>query len=65
MNTDDARRIIERADTLPLYLHAYAYHLNMRFEKYYRVIYLISQTNIICRASKYMCWMVKPNHFPP
>lgn len=33
MNTDDARRIIERADTLPLYLHAYAYHLNMRFEK--------------------------------
>ncbi|HBZ7967853.1 TPA: hypothetical protein MMZ99_005326, partial [Klebsiella pneumoniae] len=33
MNTDDARRIIERADKLPLYLHAYAYHLNMRFEK--------------------------------
>ncbi|RUT66718.1 hypothetical protein CKG00_10235 [Morganella morganii] len=33
MNIDDARRITERADTLPLYLHAYAYHLNMRFEK--------------------------------
>ncbi|MBW5407798.1 sugar phosphate isomerase/epimerase family protein [Morganella morganii] len=33
MNIDDARRIIERADKLPLYLHAYAYHLNMRFEK--------------------------------
>lgn len=33
MNTDDARRIIERADKVPLYLHAYAYHLNMRLEK--------------------------------
>ena len=48
MNTDDARRIIERADKLPLYLHAYAYHLNMRFEKILRVTYWISQTNIIC-----------------
>lgn len=33
MTSDEARRIIERADNLPLYLHAYAYHLNMRFEK--------------------------------
>lgn len=33
MNTDDAHRIIERADKVPLYLHAYAYHLNMRLEK--------------------------------
>ncbi|MCT6517497.1 sugar phosphate isomerase/epimerase [Proteus vulgaris] len=28
----DARKIIERADTIPLYLHAYAFHLNMRKE---------------------------------
>lgn len=29
----DAKKIIERADSVPLYLHAYAFHLNMRMEK--------------------------------
>lgn len=33
MTSDESRRILERADTLPLYLHAYAFHLNMRTEK--------------------------------
>lgn len=29
----DAKKILARVDNLPLYLHAYAYHLNMRFER--------------------------------
>nr|WP_314266815.1 TIM barrel protein [uncultured Moellerella sp.] len=33
MTTIDAKKIIERADNLPLYLHAYAFHLNMRLER--------------------------------
>ncbi|ADO50610.1 sugar phosphate isomerase/epimerase family protein [[Enterobacter] lignolyticus] len=30
---DNAEKILSRVDTLPLYLHAYAYHLNMRLER--------------------------------
>ncbi len=29
----DAEKILSRVDNLPLYLHAYAYHLNMRLER--------------------------------
>ncbi|WP_114986734.1 sugar phosphate isomerase/epimerase family protein [Pragia fontium] len=32
MTRDEANKIIQRVDNLPLYLHAYAYHLNMRVE---------------------------------
>lgn len=65
MNTDDARRIIERADKLPLYLHAYAYHLNMRFEKILPGDLLDIANEHHLRASKYTCWMVKRNLFQP
>ncbi|WP_413596093.1 sugar phosphate isomerase/epimerase family protein [Citrobacter youngae] len=30
---DNAHKILARVDNLPLYLHAYAYHLNMRLER--------------------------------
>ncbi|QLO44747.1 TIM barrel protein [Citrobacter freundii] len=30
---DNAHKILARVDNLPLYLHAYAYHLNMRVER--------------------------------
>lgn len=30
---NNARKILQRVDTLPLYLHAYAFHLNMRLER--------------------------------
>ncbi|HEJ9628548.1 TPA: TIM barrel protein [Proteus mirabilis] len=33
MTPIEAKKIIERADTIPLYLHAYAFHLNMRKER--------------------------------
>lgn len=33
MNNTQATKIVERAADLPLYLHAYAFHLNMRMEK--------------------------------
>ncbi len=33
MNLIDAKKIIERIDSIPLYLHAYAFHLNMRKER--------------------------------
>jgi len=33
MNNTQATKIVERAANLPLYLHAYAFHLNMRMEK--------------------------------
>ncbi|AFJ47030.1 sugar phosphate isomerase/epimerase family protein [Shimwellia blattae] len=33
MNLQQAVKIMQRADDLPLYLHAYAFHLNMRTEK--------------------------------
>ena len=33
MNENDARKILHRVDDIPLYLHAYAYHLNMRLER--------------------------------
>ncbi|MGL4194955.1 MAG: hypothetical protein ACRCR0_06590, partial [Edwardsiella piscicida] len=33
MTPEQATKIVARADTLPLYLHAYAYHLNMRLER--------------------------------
>lgn len=33
MNNIQAKKIVERAADLPLYLHAYAFHLNMRMEK--------------------------------
>lgn len=33
MNHIQAKKIVERAMDLPLYLHAYAFHLNMRMEK--------------------------------
>ncbi|MGL5700815.1 MAG: sugar phosphate isomerase/epimerase family protein [Kluyvera sp.] len=33
LTTNNAIKILQRVDTLPLYLHAYAYHLNMRLER--------------------------------
>lgn len=33
MNNIDAKKIVERIDSMPLYLHAYAFHLNMRKER--------------------------------
>lgn len=30
---DNAGKILSRIDNIPLYLHAYAYHLNMRLER--------------------------------
>lgn len=33
MTINNARKILQRVDTLPLYLHAYAFHLNMRLER--------------------------------
>ena len=30
---DNAGKIVSRIDNIPLYLHAYAYHLNMRLER--------------------------------
>lgn len=30
LSTDDAAKLVERIDAIPLYLHAYAFHLNMR-----------------------------------
>ena len=30
---NNARKILQRVDALPLYLHAYAFHLNMRLER--------------------------------
>ncbi|QAV24112.1 hypothetical protein PH4a_12520 [Proteus hauseri] len=33
MTPIEAKKIIERADSIPLYLHAYAFHLNMRKER--------------------------------
>ncbi|WP_024301629.1 sugar phosphate isomerase/epimerase [Pseudogulbenkiania sp. MAI-1] len=33
LSTDEAAKIIERIDAIPLYLHAYAFHLNMRCGK--------------------------------
>lgn len=33
MTPIEAKKIIERVDSLPLYLHAYAFHLNMRKER--------------------------------
>ncbi|MGB7799874.1 sugar phosphate isomerase/epimerase family protein [Buttiauxella sp.] len=33
MDSIQAKKIVERAADLPLYLHAYAFHLNMRMEK--------------------------------
>lgn len=33
MNRIEATKILQRADNIPLYLHAYAFHLNMRVEK--------------------------------
>ncbi len=33
MNEIEAKKIIERIDSIPLYLHAYAFHLNMRKER--------------------------------
>lgn len=33
MNRIQATKILQRADNIPLYLHAYAFHLNMRVEK--------------------------------
>lgn len=33
VTTNNARKILQRVDTLPLYLHAYAFHLNMRLER--------------------------------
>lgn len=53
---NNARKILQRVDTLPLYLHAYAFHLNMRLERVL-LIYLISQVKIIYVASKSMFWM--------
>ena len=40
---NNARKILQRVDTLPLYLHAYAFHLNMRLEECCLLIYLISK----------------------
>jgi len=33
LTTVDARKIVERVDSIPLFLHAYAFHLNMRCGK--------------------------------
>lgn len=33
MNNIEAQKIIDRIDSMPLYLHAYAFHLNMRKER--------------------------------
>lgn len=33
MNVNEARKIVERQASLPLYLHAYSYHMNMRVEQ--------------------------------
>ena len=33
MNRIQAQKIVERIQNIPLYLHAYAFHLNMRMEK--------------------------------
>ena len=32
MNLIQAQKIVERIQNIPLYLHAYAFHLNMRME---------------------------------
>ncbi|CAH6662114.1 sugar phosphate isomerase/epimerase family protein [Pseudocitrobacter vendiensis] len=33
LTINNARKILQRVDNLPLYLHAYAFHLNMRLER--------------------------------
>lgn len=33
LTKDNAEKILSRIDNIPLYLHAYAYHLNMRLER--------------------------------
>ena len=33
LTINNARKILQRVDDLPLYLHAYAFHLNMRLER--------------------------------
>lgn len=54
---NNARKILQRVDTLPLYLHAYAFHLNMRLERVLPadLLDIASENNL--RASKFMFWM--------
>lgn len=57
MTINNARKILQRVDTLPLYLHAYAFHLNMRLERVLPadLLDIASENNL--RASKSMFWM--------
>ncbi|STG51638.1 putative sugar isomerase [Escherichia coli] len=54
---NNARKILQRVDTLPLYLHAYAFHLNMRLERVLPADLLDIASEIIYVASKSMFWM--------
>ena len=54
---NNARKILQRVDTLPLYLHAYAFHFKYGWKECCLLIYLISQVKIIYVASKSMFWM--------
>lgn len=54
---NNARKILQRVDTLPLYLHAYAFHLNMRLERVLPADLLDIEVKIIYVASKSMFWM--------
>lgn len=54
---NNARKILQRVDTLPLYLHAYAFHLNMRLERVLPadLLDIASENNL--RGVKSMFWM--------
>ncbi len=54
---NNARKILQRVDTLPLYLHAYAFHLNMRLERVLPADLLDIASEKIYVASKSMFWM--------
>lgn len=57
MTINNARKILQRVDTLPLYLHAYAFHLNMRLERVLPadLLDIASENNL--RGVKSMFWM--------
>ena len=44
---NNARKILQRVDTLPLYLHAYAFHLNMRLERVLPADLLGNDSNLL------------------
>lgn len=56
-DNNNARKILQRVDTLPLYLHAYAFHLNMRLERVLNADLLDIASETTAVASKSMFWM--------